>query len=604
MVLTHFLRHANFAKSMKLLAPSVSSHFPFSIHHNQQSMTMAATGNTAPRKGVAGRIDYDSWEKRTSDLAKQLDEEEEAEKKANASALGLDGRHARSKAEADEQSKAKDAEKTKKMLESYQKRELAVVAQLKGLLGPFEDEETAIEEVKHQETKYVTRDMLDAGKRVVSICNTAGPGKIVLTQDLSNLESVTPANSSLEPKSYQDDAENELPMPNATTHRGVIKLILQNLRNCTVVIKCKVITGTVEISHCKDVTVMISGDDATVPTIQADLCTNLDIQFHDAPSGKNVPLRVRDTNSGPTTTLFWGQDKDDRIYHAGVSGLHVCTYRDGFVELETHADYKENGAKAVGNSSAEEVQFITSVVNNELVTERIYRPGESTNVNKGMMPLTEREMVDMQKQKKKIDDAVEKHLNGVIKIKSRDGTEIKDDHKVEVKEVIEEVYTSTTKDDIDTIVASCENEKAKGNEAFTSGEYAQAVLFYTLALDRAAELPDATSVEEKLSGKSSDSFTQLFPRHIILSNRSACFLKLGHHEKALKDGTEAHLLDASYVKGIFRKGLALHAMGRYKDAIEALAAAHKLEPKNKQIKQALQFAEVRMHQEMRKRMES
>jgi len=560
---------------------------------------MAATN--APQKGVAGRIDYDSWEKRTSDLTKQLEDEEEAERKESASVLGLDGRHARSKAEAEEQAKAKEAEEMKKMLDSYQKREVAVIAQLESLLGPVNHEAVTKEE-KDQETKYVTRDMLDAGKRVVSISNSSGPGKIVLTQDLSNLESFTPANTSLEPKTYRDDAENELPMPQDTTHRGIIKLILQNLHNCTVVIKCKVITGTVEISHCKDITVMISGDDATVPTIQADLCTNLDIQFHDAPSGKNVPLRVRDTNSGPTTTLFWGQDKDDRIYHAGVSRLHVSTYRDGFVDLETRADYKENGAQSIGNSTAEEIQFITSVVENELVTERIYRPGEAANVKKGMMPLTERELKNMQEQKKKIDDAVDKHLNNTIKITNSDGAEVKHAN-VQEDGIIEEVYT-TTSEDIATIVASCENEKAKGNEAFTAGEYAQAVLFYTMALDRAAELPDATTVEERLSGKSTVPITQLFPRHIILSNRSACFLKLGHHEKALKDGTESELLDPTYVKGIFRKGLASHAMGRYREAIDSLATAHKLEPKNKQIKQALQFAEVRMHQETQKRMES
>jgi tetratricopeptide (TPR) repeat protein len=431
----------------------------------------------------------------------------------------------------------------------------------------------------------------------------------VLTQDLSNLESITPANSSLQPKSYSDDAENEQSMPQNTTHRGIIKLILQNLHNCTVLIKCKIITGTVEISHCKDLTVIVSGDDATVPTIQADLCTNLDIQFHDAPSGKNVPLRVRDTNSGPTTTLFWGQDKDDRIYHAGVTKMRVRTYRDGFMDLEARADYLENGAKSVGNSSAEEVQFVTSVVDSDLVTERVFRPGESTNVKKGMMPLTERELKGMEEQKKKIDEAVEKRLNDAIKFKEPvngdgGGSEVKAAETTVEEEVIEEVYTSTTKDDIETIVASCEHEKAKGNEAFTSGEYAQAILFYTMALDRAAELPDATTVEEKLSGKNSDAITQLFPRHIILSNRSACFLKLGHHDKALKDGADSELLDATYVKGVFRKGLALHAMGRYQEAITALAAAHKLEPKNKQIKQALQFAEVRLHQEMKKRMDT
>ena len=62
-------------------------------------------------------------------------------------------------------------------------------------------------------------------------------------------------------------------------------------------------------------------------------------------------------------------------------------------------------------------------------------------------------------------------------------------------------------------------------------------------------------------------------------------------------------MEPTYIKAIFRQGLALHAMGRYQEAIEQLAAALKLEPKNKQVKQALQFAEVRMHQEIRKRME-
>ena len=79
-------------------------------------------------------------------------------------------------------------------------------------------------------------------------------------------------------------------------------------------------------------------------------------------------------------------------------------------------------------------------------------------------------------------------------------------------------------------------------------------------------------------------------------------MKLGHHEKALDDGIEAERLDPTYVKGIFRRGLALHAMGRYEEAIASLARAQKIEPKNRQIKQALGFAEMRMTQEMRKRM--
>ena len=58
--------------------------------------------------------------------------------------------------------------------------------------------------------------------------------------------------------------------------------------------------------------------------------------------------------------------------------------------------------------------------------------------------------------------------------------------------------------------------KEEGNEAFKNGEYAQAVLFYTLGVEKVTPiLPN-----------------EIYP--MLLSNRSACFLKLGHHEKALK----------------------------------------------------------------------
>mmetsp|Transcript_7335 Transcript_7335/g.15082 ORF Transcript_7335/g.15082 Transcript_7335/m.15082 type:complete len:574 (+) Transcript_7335:62-1783(+) len=572
---------------------------------------------TTPKPGNAGHIDYASWEKKTSDLTKKLEEEEEAERQKTASALGLDGKHARSAAEAEERSKAKETLKAKKILESYQKREQGVVQSLAGLLGPVGGDEgtVGISEEKHQEVKYVTRDMIDAGKRVVTISDTTGPGKIVLTTDLSNLESATPANSTLEPKSYADDAENKEEMPKATIHRGIIKLNLRNLHKCTVVVKCKIITGTVEISHCDDLTLLVEGDDATVATIQADLCSNLDIQFHDSPSGKNVPLRVRDTNSGPTTTLFWGQDKDDRVFHAGVSNLRVRTFRDGYVDLETRSDYLQNGAKAVGNATAEEVQFVTSVVDDNFLTEKLLKPGEV----KGSVPMTEREFKELEEKKSKIQEAIDEKLKDVVKVQGdENGVErsVSNTGSVGVDQlsssgsdaggVIEEVYASATKEEIDSIVAYCEDQKAKGNEAFASGEYAQAVLFYTIALDRAADLPDASEIADLLSGgdSSKDPIPQLFKRHVVLSNRSASFLKMGHHEKALKDGTEAEILDPTYVKGIFRKGLALHAIGRYEEAISSLAVAQKIEPKNKQIKQALQFAEVRMQQEIRKRMES
>ena len=41
---------------------------------------------------------------------------------------------------------------------------------------------------------------------------------------------------------------------------------------------------------------------------------------------------------------------------------------------------------------------------------------------------------------------------------------------------------------------------------------------------------------------------------------------------------------AEHPKGLFRRGLALHAMGRHRDALPALGRAMALQPKNKQIK--------------------
>ena len=139
-----------------------------------------------------------------------------------------------------------------------------------------------------------------------------------------------------------------------------------------------------------------------------------------------------------------------------------------------------------------------------------------------------------------------------------------------------------------TVAAECEQNKARGNEAFGAGEYGQAILLYSLALDKASELPeDAT----------------LFPRDVVYSNRAASFLKLGQHDKALQDAEAALAVNPDNLKALFRQGLSLHAMGQYFQALPILAQAHQKEPRNQQIKQALQFCEVRVQQEHRKRMQ-
>jgi len=205
--------------------------------------------------------------------------------------------------------------------------------------------------------------------------------------------------------------------------------------------------------------------------------------------------------------------------------------------------------------------------------------------------MTESEYQAHEEKKRQIRKKVEEHVQKSVKIVTKDGKKENLDPSVdsskENEDKIEEVFSDMVMIEMENIKKECELQKKKGNEAFGLGEYAQAAMYYSLALDKATELQSSTI-----------DFV-----HVLYSNRAACFLKLGHHDKALDDANNALKLEPLYVKALFRKGLAYHAMKQYKEALPVLAEAHKLEPKNKQIKQALQFAEVGFTQEMRRRMD-
>ncbi|KAL3908103.1 MAG: hypothetical protein SGILL_008610 [Bacillariaceae sp.] len=581
-----------------------------------ETATSTTTDNADPttpvkkRPGKAGNIDYDQWDKVTRDLVDDVEQQEKEEEEASKKALGLDGKYARSHSEAEERQKAKDVKKAKKVLERYQKRESAVRAELKGLLGPVKAEGDDAQETKSSaEPKVVriTRDDMDAGKRVISISDTSGQTDattdcIVLTSDLSLLESKMKVNATqgVVPKTYTGDSENAVQEGEEKERKiyGVIKCFLSNIHNCTVIIKCKIITGALELSHCSNVVVKIEKD-ATIATVQADLCEDISIVFNDAPSGKNTQVLPSQKR------MYWGQDKEDRIFHAGVKNMKVQIYRDGFLETECTADYLKDGAKTIGNATEKECQFVTSCGDDgELITDAVVRDGSTTGQN--ARPMTKRDLENEKEKREKAASMAVHMAENMIKFKEVNKEGAKKVTKSATKpaavetvaaeeEEIEEIYAGMSKDEIHAVVRECEQNKTRGNEAFGHGEYAQAILLYSLALDKAEELPDA---EDPLPMKK-----QLFARDVTLSNRAAAFLKLGQHEKAAADAKKAREINPDNVKALFRQGLSLHAMKQYRQALPILSEAHKLEPKNKQIKEALQFAEVRMQQEARKRMQ-
>jgi len=114
-----------------------------------------------------------------------------------------------------------------------------------------------------------------------------------------------------------------------------------------------------------------------------------------------------------------------------------------------------------------------------------------------------------------------------------------------------------------------EKHRLAGNEMFRACDFAQAAAIYSMALEKDPE------------------------NAAVWSNRSQCWLKLGQFDKALADATQCTKVDCKNPKGWFRKGMSLHAMERYGEAIPALLEAEKLEPANKQISDAIKMAQLK-----------
>merc|ERR1712028_301631 len=93
-------------------------------------------------------------------------------------------------------------------------------------------------------------------------------------------------------------------------------------------------------------------------------------------------------------------------------------------------------------------------------------------------------------------------------------------------------------------------------KAFKDGEFRDAVVYYTRALRH-------TPLNEKL-----------------LSNRSACYLKISKWQLALEDATKAQEIEPTWSKIYFRKGQALRNLKRREDAAAAFNDGKELDRAN------------------------
>ena len=106
-------------------------------------------------------------------------------------------------------------------------------------------------------------------------------------------------------------------------------------------------------------------------------------------------------------------------------------------------------------------------------------------------------------------------------------------------------------------------EKDLGTLAWNEGDYKRAIDHFTKALS-------TSNVEPAL---------QL----VLYSNRSAAYLKLKNYAEAIQDAEKCIDVDASWIKGYTRKGDALYASGKLKEASAAYSAGLKKDPNDKTL---------------------
>jgi len=109
--------------------------------------------------------------------------------------------------------------------------------------------------------------------------------------------------------------------------------------------------------------------------------------------------------------------------------------------------------------------------------------------------------------------------------------------------------------------------KAKGNAAFSSGNYEEAIKYFTEAIGIAPT------------------------NHILYSNRSGAYASLGQYQNALDDALKCIEINPSFIKGYSRKATALQFLGRPEEAFSAYEEGLKIDPNNQMLQDG--YAQLR-----------
>jgi hypothetical protein len=318
----------------------------------------------------------------------------------------------------------------------------------------------------------------------------------------------------------------------------VTKIFIDDCKDCSFACHCKVSTSFIEVHQCENVNVHIMKQE--IHTIQVDLSQNVTVLY-------NKDLYTPDT----------------KVYHSSVRDMTISYDHQGTgvpadFKTQTIDDFElsrlAEKTRTVANLGKDD-QFVTAYVSDmqDLVTDLVLRDASGH-------PTTTREI---EARKRLVEEQVRSK-----------GLDI---NSPEIQKYLHEYDPLTP-------VQLGMKYKEEGNKAFKECDYRQASVHYTQAVDTINALP-LNEVKD-----ASDTLKA------ALSNRAACSLKLGDPENALADAIAVLEIDPKHVKANFRRGMALHALERYREACPVLSKALELEPKNAQIKAALTFAERRAMQ--------
>ena len=110
--------------------------------------------------------------------------------------------------------------------------------------------------------------------------------------------------------------------------------------------------------------------------------------------------------------------------------------------------------------------------------------------------------------------------------------------------------------------------KAKGNTAFSAGQFEEAIKHFSEAITLAPS------------------------NHVLYSNRSASYASLHKYKEALDDAQKTVELKPDWVKGYSRLGAAYIGLGKHDEAVKAYSKGLEYEPNNETLKSGLSDAQT------------